>query len=129
MASSDVFERIVAVEPTPDLAKSCRQRGLEVMETPVEQLKFDSDELFDVAVNFEVIDHLFSPASFLEGMADVLRPGGLLVLTCPNGKGFDVEALGALSNTVDHEHLNYFQPASLSGLLERCGFETIESVT
>ena len=121
--------RIVAVEPTRNLAQSCRQRGLEVFETPVEQLDLGSDELFDVAVNFEVIEHLFDPGAFIAHMGRLLRPGGLLVVACPNGKGFDIETLGPLSDTVDHEHLNYFNPASLSKLIEREGFETVESVT
>jgi 2-polyprenyl-3-methyl-5-hydroxy-6-metoxy-1,4-benzoquinol methylase len=127
--SRGVFERVVAVEPTPDLAQTCRSRGLEVIESPVEEINLGEDQLFDVAANFEVIEHLFDPASFIAHMGRLLRPGGLLVIACPNGKGFDVETLGPLSNTVDHEHLNYFNPASLSALIERSGFETLESFT
>lgn len=51
------------------------------------------------------------------------------MLTCPNGQGFDIETLGPLSTTVDHEHLNYFNPGSLSGLIKRNGMELIESFT
>lgn len=129
MASRGAFSRIVAVEPTPDLAESCRRRGLEVREAPIEQVRFESEELFDVAANFEVIEHLFDPGAFVGEMARLLRPNGVLVLTCPNGQGFDVEALGPLSDTVDHEHLNYFNPQSLSALLARHGFETVEVST
>jgi 2-polyprenyl-3-methyl-5-hydroxy-6-metoxy-1,4-benzoquinol methylase len=129
LTSRRVFERIVAVEPTPHLAATCRERGLNVIEQPIEHVRLAERERFDVAVSFEVIEHLFSPASFLTGIAGAIQPDGLLVLTCPNGKGFDVETLGPLSNTVDHEHLNYFHPASLAALLDRCGFETIESFT
>ncbi|MEJ7775856.1 MAG: class I SAM-dependent methyltransferase [Sphingomicrobium sp.] len=125
--SRDVFKRVVAVEPTPDLAETCRKRG--VIESPVEEIRLGEDQLFDVAANFEVIEHLFDPASFIADMGKLLRPGGILVIACPNGKGFDVETLGPLSNTVDHEHLNYFNPASLSSLIERSGFETLESFT
>ena len=45
------------------------------------------------------------------------------MLTCPNVRGFDIEMLGERSATVDAEHLNYFHPASLGALLERCGFD------
>ena len=123
------FERVVAVEPTPDLAETCRRRGLEVLEQPVEQVQFESGALFDVVASFEVIEHLFAPADFIGHMANLLKPGGLLVLTCPNGQGFDIQTLGAASNTVDHEHLNYFNPDSLAGLLTRCGLEVLESFT
>jgi hypothetical protein len=30
---------------------------------------------------------------------------------------------------MDHEHLNYFNPASLSLLLNSCGFEVLEALT
>jgi hypothetical protein len=79
--------------------------------------------------SFEVIEHLFSPREFVERCAAVLRPGGLLMLTCPNVRGFDVEVLGEASATVDAEHLNYFHPRSLGALLERSGFTVVETQT
>lgn len=125
----NVFKRVVAVEPTPDLAKTCRERGLEVLEQPVEKIELDAADLFDVVASFEVIEHLFSPADFINNMTRLLKPGGVLMLTCPNGQGFDIETLGAASNTVDHEHLNYFNPQSLAKLLTDCGLEMLESFT
>ncbi len=125
----NVFKRVVAVEPTPDLAKTCKERGLEVMELPVEQIKLDKEELFDVVASFEVIEHLFAPVDFVGHMTRLLKPGGIMMLTCPNGQGFDIEVLGTASNTVDHEHLNYFNPESLSRLITNCGLEILESFT
>lgn len=124
-----VFARVVAVEPTPDLARTCRERGLEVLEQPVEHIQLGTQELFDVVANFEVIEHLFAPKDFVGHMVRLLKPGGILMLACPNGQGFDVETLGVLSNTVDHEHLNYFNPQSLSALLVHCGLEILECFT
>jgi len=82
-----------------------------------------------VIASFGVLEHLFSPRDFLRGCANILSPGGLLVLTCPNAKGFDVMTLGPVSDTVDAEHLNYFHPASLAHLLGECGFSTLEAFT
>lgn len=125
----NVFARVVAVEPTPDLAETCRGRGLEVLEQPVEKIQLNADKLLDVVASFEVIEHLFAPVDFVGHMARLLKPGGILMLACPNGQGFDIEALGTASNTVDHEHLNYFNPESLAGLLAHCGLEMLESFT
>ena len=125
----NMFARVVAVEPTPDLAETCRGRGLEVLELPVEQIQLDADDLFDVVANFEVIEHLFAPVDFVGHMTRLLKPGGIMMLACPNGQGFDIETLGTASNTVDHEHLNYFNPESLAGLLAHCGLEILESFT
>lgn len=129
LKSRSLFDRVVAVEPTPELAKTCRARGIEVIEQPIESVKFQSDTKFDVVASFEVIEHLFAPLEFVRHIASFLGPGGLLVLTCPNGQGFDIETLGAASNSVDHEHLNYFNPASLASLLSTSGFEVLESFT
>jgi 2-polyprenyl-3-methyl-5-hydroxy-6-metoxy-1,4-benzoquinol methylase/ribosomal protein S27E len=125
----NVFTRVVAVEPTPDLAQTCRERGLEVLELPVEQIQLKSQERFDVVASFEVIEHLFAPVDFVGHMVRLLKPGGILMLACPNGQGFDIETLGTISNTVDHEHLNYFNLESLAGLLAHCGLEILESFT
>jgi SAM-dependent methyltransferase len=122
-----VFQRIVAVEPTPDLAAKCRERGLEVLEMPVE--KVPAAVRADVVASFEVIEHLFSPRDYVLQCAQVLVPGGLLVLTCPNIRGFDLATLGVLSDSIDHEHLNYFHTRSLPLLLERSGFDMLEVST
>ena len=129
LKSRNIFERIVAVEPNAALAETCRGHGLEVIEKPVEQIQLQEEELFDVVANFEVIEHLFAPVEFVEAAVKLLKPGGILMLTCPNGKGFDVETLGPLSDTVDHEHLNYFNEKSLGIMLEKAGLEVVESST
>jgi 2-polyprenyl-3-methyl-5-hydroxy-6-metoxy-1,4-benzoquinol methylase len=128
VAGLGLFERVVAVEPTPVLAAACRRRGLEVIEQPAESDALD-DESFDVVTAFEVIEHLVEPRVLLERAARALRPGGLLVLTCPSAVGFDVALLRERSGTIDHEHLNYFTPASLPLLVESTGFATVEVET
>ena len=122
-----IFDRIIALEPTPDLAQTCRDRGLEVQETFVEDLPLTFRA--DVVAAFEVIEHLHSPGAFLKHCRRLIRGAGLLVVTCPNVRGFDVSTLGMLSNTFDHEHLNYFHPDSLALLLRQCGFEVLSLET
>ena len=122
------FRRVIAVEPVPDLAETCRRKGLEVIEEPIEQVRLGQGTV-DVIASFEVIEHLFSPRDFFRKCADILLPGGLLVVTCPSARGFDVVVLQGLTSTVGAEHLNYFHPASLSHLVGECGFETLEAIT
>jgi uncharacterized metal-binding protein (TIGR02443 family) len=128
MLKDKAFASVVAVEPTPDLAALCRGRGVEVIQLPVEEVETGAGTA-DAVVTFEVIEHLFSPKEFLDGCHRVLKKGGLLVLTCPNLKGFDVMTLGSISQVVDVEHLNYFHPKSIADLLERHGFEVLEVQT
>jgi 2-polyprenyl-6-hydroxyphenyl methylase/3-demethylubiquinone-9 3-methyltransferase len=123
----DVFSNIVAIEPTPDMAQTCRDLGFETYEAPFEQVKLKAGA--DAVANFEVIEHLFDPGAFLRWSHDLLRPGGILFLTCPNSAGFEIEALGKESNSVDHEHVNMFTPDSLARLAERSGFRNVEMTT
>lgn len=124
----EAFKRILAVEPTPGLAETCRKRGVEVIEKRVEDIRLGTGEV-DTIVSFEVIEHLYSPREFIERCATLLSSGGVLVLTCPNIKGFDISVLQEHSDSVDAEHLNYFHPQSLTRLLDACGFEVLEVAT
>jgi 2-polyprenyl-3-methyl-5-hydroxy-6-metoxy-1,4-benzoquinol methylase len=122
------FDRVQAVEPTPELAEACRRRGVAVVERRFESV---GDEIAppDVLVAFEVIEHLFDPGGFVRQCARLLPAGRLLVLSCPNGLGFDVAQLGAESLAVDPEHVNLFNPVSLRRLVGSCGFEVMEAST
>jgi 2-polyprenyl-3-methyl-5-hydroxy-6-metoxy-1,4-benzoquinol methylase len=122
------FKRVLAIEPTPEMAAACRERGVTVVQRRVEDVRDEVDGT-DVLVAFEVIEHLFDPCTFLGQCARLLRPRGLLVLSCPNGQGFDIAMLGAGALTVDAEHVNLFNPGSLSSLLERSGFDVLEAST
>lgn len=129
MQSRNQFDRIVGIEPTPSLAETSRSKGIEVIEDVLENISFKEEDRFDVVVNFEVIEHIFSPKEFISQSLRLLKKGGLFIITCPNGKGFDFTVLGEKCNSLDHEHLNYFNPDSLKHLLEDCGFEVLEALT
>jgi 2-polyprenyl-3-methyl-5-hydroxy-6-metoxy-1,4-benzoquinol methylase/ribosomal protein S27E len=122
-----VFDRVIAVEPSHDFAETCRRKGLDVIEKPIEEV-----DLVEVSVitNFELIEHLYSPKDFLLACGRALPRGGLLILTTPNIKGFDLLVLGKLSNNIGGpNHLNYFHPESLGILLQHCSFEVIKLMT
>ena len=128
VTESNFFRRVIAVEPTPELAEACRKRGVEVIEKRIEDIGAELDTV-DVVVAFEVIEHLFDPSFFLKAARSKLSKSGLLVLSCPNGLGFDISILGSNSLAVDAEHVNLFNPTSLSKLLEDLGFEVLLSET
>lgn len=123
----NVFDRVIAVEPAKSLAETCRRKGLEVIEKPIEEVEMDE---VSVVTNFELIEHLFCPKDFVTACARILPKDGLFIITTPNVKGFDLLVLDKLSNTFGGlSHLNYFHPKSLTYLLERCGFDVIRILT
>jgi SAM-dependent methyltransferase len=123
------FERVIGVEPTPEMAAAARERGVEIVEKGIEAVAEGELPPADVVCAFEVIEHLFEPRVFVEHAARLLRPGGLLVVSCPNGLGFDIAELGATSLAVDPEHVNLFNPESLALLAGSCGLEVLSAQT
>ena len=72
------------------MADSCRERGIELIEKSIEEVDL-GESLAQVVASFEVIEHLFYPKEFIKKCANVLEPGGLIIITCPNSKGFDMQ--------------------------------------
>jgi len=125
---SKQFQQVIGIEPTPEMAQACRDRGVTVIEKKIEAITEEIKEV-DIAVSFECIEHLFAPKTFVSQCARLLKQDGLLVLSCPNGKGFDVATLREESLAVDAEHVNLFNPHSLGLLVEACGFEVLNIST
>ena len=51
-----MFAKVIGIEPTPDLAQTCRDLGIHIIEAPYEQVALC--EKVDVIAHFEVIEHL-----------------------------------------------------------------------
>lgn len=121
--------KIVAIEPSPSFASSCRKiRGIKVIQSTIEKYghKLDSD----IIVNFELIEHLFSPRTFLDSCYKGLRAGGVFICSTPNFYGLDILILKEKSDNVNGpNHLNYFNPTSIELLLKSVGFRNIDVIT
>jgi 2-polyprenyl-3-methyl-5-hydroxy-6-metoxy-1,4-benzoquinol methylase len=117
---SGKFRRVLAVEPTPQLAAACRARGVAVVEKRIEDAGAELPPA-DVLCAFEVIEHLFDPARFVADCARLLAPGGLLVLSCPNGQGFDIATLREKALAVDAASVEWPSP--------RCEFVSMSRIS
>ncbi len=124
-AKTGFFENIAAVEATKSLSETLQAKGIEVFNDLLENIEFGVR--YDVVVSFEVIEHVMNPLRHLVKLHDTLAENGLLVLTFPNCDGFDMATLGRFSDSIDHEHLNYFNERAIGIILEKAGF-TVEYV-
>jgi len=89
------------------------------------------DSSFDVVLAGEVIEHVADTAGWLSEVRRVLRSGGSLLLSTPAHGPLTLLAL-ALSKRAFAErfdprgdHLRFYTPQTLSGLLRDFGFEEI----
>jgi len=120
---------IVAIEPSVDMAEICRNKGLTVLESTMENVDPVSHQ-FDLLTAFELFEHLHDPGVFAEKARNLLKPGGYLYLTTLNGLGFDIQLFWEKSKSVTPpHHLNFFNPHSIRLLLEKMGFTMIEIST
>lgn len=122
-----IFNRYDVIEPTPSLAKHCREIGLSVFEQSIESFKKDIS--YDLIFAFEVLEHIYEPNNFLKKCNTLLKKNGILVISCPNGIGFDTKMLGAYSPSVDNEHVNLFSPQGIKEIFETSGFKILKLMT
>ncbi len=119
---------LCAIEPSVDMVKICRDKGLKVVPKMFEDLT-DEDGKFDLLCSFELFEHLNKPKVFLEKANSSLEMGGRLLLTTLNGKGFDIQLLWEKHKNVNPpHHLNFINPNSIKIIMDSCGFE-VESIT
>ena len=123
------FDKVTVVERTISMVAACQAKGLNVIDSSLEELHAVEADFADLAVCFEVIEHIFDPTLFLKVVNKMLKPGGLFMFTCPNGAGFDTMLLQSFSQAVDTEHVNLFNTQSIATLLSRCGFEILSIET
>ena len=116
----------VGVEPSLAGARGARDLGLDIRaEYVTESTEFD--ELFDVVLASEVLEHVPDPKAFLRTLARLLTPDGILVLTTPaaeavNPGNADELVLIALSPGF-HGFLTSVE--GLERLLDAVGFASI----
>ncbi|MBF0465910.1 MAG: class I SAM-dependent methyltransferase [Nitrospirae bacterium] len=118
-----------AIEPSIDMAEICRNKGVEVKCSCLEDV--DAMEgTFHLLTSYELIEHLFDPVAFLNDVHRLLKPDGFFLFTTLNAKGFDIQMLWEKSKALSPpHHLNFLNPFSIRLLLDNLGFKDIEVTT
>jgi SAM-dependent methyltransferase len=121
--------RLIAIEPSIDQAEICRDKGIEVQCCALEELQGFENE-FDLLTCFELFEHLHTPVDFVQRVFKLLKPGGHFLMTTLNGQGFDIQLLWGKSKSISPpQHINFFNTASITLLLQRCGFQIVDVST
>jgi SAM-dependent methyltransferase len=82
--------------------------------------------MFDAVVMGDVIEHLVDPGEALRRVRAALSGGGVLALALPDAGSLLARAMGRRWWSVLPTHVQYFTRASLTRLLESCGFDVLE---
>lgn len=117
--------KVKGIELAHNAAQFGRDRGLDVIETPLEECKFD--QKFSAISMFDVLEHLAKPDEATKIVHDLLEPGGMFYIYVPN---WDAATRTLMGDQETHfiwptHHLTYFTPETLKLFLETYGFEVV----
>lgn len=125
---------VTAVDAAPENVAAARAhalgQGLEIdyRVGSVEAL----DGKFDLVASLEVVEHVADARAFVQGLADALAPGGLLILSTPNRTQWSRlmlilvgEGTGRIPRGT-HDWDKFLAPEELGALLRDSGLETID---
>lgn len=114
---------VTGLEIVPEAAAGARTKGLTIIEKNLENTNL-ADGSFDVITLWDVLEHMPNPAGTLQICYDLLKPGGMLVLKCPDPAGG--EALIFQQSWIGYEapqHLFGFPKPVLLSKLKDTGFD------
>jgi 2-polyprenyl-6-hydroxyphenyl methylase/3-demethylubiquinone-9 3-methyltransferase len=87
---------------------------------------------YDLVTSLEVIEHVNEPRLFVQGLADALAPGGLLILSTPNRTAWSRllmimvgEGTGRIPRGT-HDWEKFLSPDELCALLHDAGLEVVD---
>jgi 2-polyprenyl-3-methyl-5-hydroxy-6-metoxy-1,4-benzoquinol methylase len=117
---------VVGLDVDREALVRAEQLGLKTQWADLDEPLAFPDETFDVVVAGELLEHIRSPGSLIEEARRVLRPGGTLVGSTPNGFRLKNRLRFAAGRhpEPDPTHLHLFRPDDVRELLH--GFEQIE---
>jgi SAM-dependent methyltransferase len=102
-----------------------RERGFPVYTELLED--FYPDQLYDVVVLSNVLEHSLNPKAMLLDAARLLKPGGRIRISCPNATSWLRRFFGrSWINWHVPFHIVFFSSDSLQSLLKATGFDQVD---
>lgn len=119
------------VEPDPNSQRLAKDLGLKVSKGFLSDNPFKG-RLFDFVTASQVIEHEPEPLKFLKLAKKRLKPGGKVILSCPNIKSFYCNLFGrSWLNWHMPYHINHFSKESIMILAKKASLKVtkIKSIT
>jgi 2-polyprenyl-3-methyl-5-hydroxy-6-metoxy-1,4-benzoquinol methylase len=117
------------VEADANILRVAKRHGLQVEHGLFDASRY-SPASFDVVTLDQVIEHVSDPAEVFGGIAQVLKPGGLLIVTTPNAQGIGARLFGQKwIHWHAPYHQQFFSTASLRKVAAGAGLVLKQRVT
>ena len=83
---------------------------------------------FNLVILFQVLEHLSDPLDALTKGAELLQPGGMMVVAVPNAASWQAHAFGRFWFHLDvPRHLQHFSPEALGRLFQKIGLRVVRA--
>jgi SAM-dependent methyltransferase len=121
------WENPLGLEVSEYAVEFARSRDLLVFRGDLFNHPFQPNS-FDLITLQDMLEHTTNPLSQLEAAYQLLKPGGLILITTPNVEGILAKILRSFwYHYKPGEHLTYFSFNTINLALEKTGFFQIES--
>lgn len=115
--------QVLGVEPDERARAAATQRGVPVLNGTAEEMPPEvTGQSFDVILIFHALEHCIDPVAAVRNAAELLAPGGLLIIEVPNNACRGRTFFGPVWYWLDvPRHLNFFTRNSLTKLVAAAG--------
>ena len=139
-AQGSFLERIVreyqidatGLELNKNAAETAKANGLNVLTETIQQHSKQYSSEYDLVCSFQVVEHIADVKSFIEAQVEVLKPGGKLVISVPNNRGFLGDDSRNILNMPPH-HMGLWDKDTLKNIAnffslkhEKCHYEPLQ---
>ena len=117
---------LYAIEPSKEGASECRKKGIKVAEVMLENVGKEWYNKFDLVISAQLIEHVFDPTVFMQGINSILIQGGGAIVIGLGYEGYDILTLQNKSRAIMPPfHLNFLSIQGFQSIMEKCGFSNI----
>jgi SAM-dependent methyltransferase len=121
------FSQVAGVEPSAAPLAAAPPHVRRLLRHDVFKPEDFAPNSFSLITCFQTIEHVSDPLALARDAATLLKPGGALLFVSHNRRAFSARILGRKSPIYDIEHLHLFSRKSMVDLLQRSGYEGIET--
>lgn len=120
------FQSVIGIEPSHAAINAAPASVRPMLREGMFGAELLNDVKPSLICSFMTLEHIEDPSAFLKTAYTLLEPGGMVALVVHNWQGFLNRVLGLRSPIIDVEHLQLFNPSSVTVLLKNSGFENIK---
>ena len=116
--------RIVATEYNAGSAKKLVAKGYTTICDDVRAKSFDDkQQAYDFIFLFQVVEHMSEPDQLFERLRMLIRPGGMVFITVPNGARTSFQESSGSLLDMPPNHIGRWTPEAFRAVTSRCGFK------